>query len=293
MQITQLSELRRRRFKGKLSALSSNGRISEKRNLRIMNPSVSARFLGNRYAVSPLGPSTIWNRRRLAKGEHLFHAGDEFRGLFQVLGGSFKTLSSTCSGIEQVLDFHIPGEFMGMDAISMDEYPSTAIALEESEVCSISYAALNALCAIHSDVQNNLDRALSREIRRKGEITTLLGYTRPDARIAIFLLDLSRRNARTGRDTEEITLPMKRCDIASFLGMSSETLCRQFAKLQRLGLIRARGSMVRIVDRPRLERFKGSTTDGGFSWAEAVRAENGPSIREISSRLPNRLYSAI
>jgi CRP/FNR family transcriptional regulator len=56
--------------------------------------------------------------KHVRRTEHLYHVGDPFRALFQVVRGSFKTLSSTSTGIEQVLDFYIAGDFMGMDAIS-------------------------------------------------------------------------------------------------------------------------------------------------------------------------------
>jgi CRP/FNR family transcriptional regulator, anaerobic regulatory protein len=237
-----------------------------------MKPSAAACFLGNPCATPIRVADSFWSFKPLRKGERLYHAGDEFRGLFQVVRGSFKTLSSTISGLEQVLDFHIPGEFMGMDAISEDIYPSTAIALEEGEVCAISYGRLNELCAIHSDVHNNLHIAMGREIRRKAEITTLLGFTNVEERVAIFLLDLLDRTAIAGRETDVLPLPMKRCDIASFLGMSGETLSRQFTKLQGLGLIRARVSSVQILNRSALEYSRGSMADARFSWTKTTPA---------------------
>lgn len=250
-----------------------------------MNPIVAACFLGQPFPTSTPAPNSPWHFTRLTKGEHLYHAGDDFRGLFQVMRGSFKTLSSTCSGMEQVLDFHILGDFMGMDAISVGEYPSTAIALEESEACSISYAALSALCAIHTDVQNNLDIAMSRQIRRKTKIITLLAHTSAAERVVMFLLDLLNRTATADRETDVLALPMKHCDIASFLGMSAETLSRQFVKLQRLGVVRPHVDGVQICSAA-LECFKGSVDDGGFSLAEATRKEKGPGIRGMSSLHP-------
>jgi len=246
-----------------------------------MDPSIASCFLGKPCAVSIPGPVPFCHLRHLRKAEHLYHDGDEFHGLFQVVRGSFKTLSSTSAGIEQVLDFYVPGDFMGMDAISGELYPSTAIALQESDVCAISYSALNELCALHSDVQNNVHIAMSREIRRKAEITTLLGYTNVEERVAIFLLDLLDRTARTGGDTDQVPLPMKRHEIASFLGMSGETLSRQFTRLQRLGLIRARINSVQIMHRTALESSRRQWTEARFSWTALLSSGKAPETRRV------------
>jgi CRP/FNR family transcriptional regulator len=244
-----------------------------------MNPSVAICFLGNPCTAPSAGINGIGHLRHVARAEPLYHAGDDFHGLFQVVRGSFKTFSSTISGVEQILDFHFPGEFMGMDAISEDEYPSTAVALEDGEVYVISYRRLNELCAVHRDVHNNLHIAMSNEIRRNTDITTLLGYTRPDARIAIFLLDLLERTNRAGRLTDRVPLPMKRRDIASFLGMASETLCRELARFQRQRLIKTDADGVNVLDKAALERFKVSTTERCSSRARPRPLHTGQESR--------------
>jgi CRP/FNR family transcriptional regulator len=251
-----------------------------------MNPTAATCFTGDAGTITMPGPDSFWNVKHLRRGEHLYHVGDEFRGLFQVLDGSFKTLSSTCTGIEQVLDFHIPGDFMGMDAISEDSYPSTAIALEQGVVCAISYSRLNELCSICSDVLSNLHIAMSREIRRKAEITTLLGYTSVEERVAIFLLDLLDRTARAGCERDELALPMRRCDIANFLGMTGETLSRQFARLQRLGVIRAKASSIQILNRSALETCKGSMTDTRCFWTEPAPVGKQAATSNLGVRSP-------
>lgn len=230
-----------------------------------MNPLLASCFLGNVFSTPIPGPDTFWHLKHVPRAERLYHAGDGFHGLFQATHGSFKTVSSARSGFEQVLDFHFPGDFMGMDAISENVYRSTAVALQDSEVCVLSYSGLHASCANHSDVQSNVDIAMGREIRRKAEIITLLGYTSVEERVVVFLLDLLGR-AAIGAD--ELPLPMKRWEIASFLAISHETLSREFRKLQRLGLIRAHANSIRILDRPALELRKGPMTDVRFSWTK-------------------------
>ena len=55
--------------------------------------------------------------RHLRAGEHLFRVGDEFLAVFSVGSGCLKTYAVDPEGREHVLNFHFPGELLGIDAI--------------------------------------------------------------------------------------------------------------------------------------------------------------------------------
>lgn len=69
--------------------------------------------------------------------------------------------------------------------------------------------------------------------RAEGRIVSLVHRTAWE-RVIMFLLDVSDRLAGGGR---ELDLPMSRNDIADYLGLSPETVCRTFSMLQSSGLI--------------------------------------------------------
>ena len=78
-----------------------------------------------------------------------------------------------------------------------------------------------------------------------------LGQKSARDKLAAFLLDLSNRLA-DGRS--EIALPMSRYDIADYLGLRSETVCRTFAQLAADGVIALpEPQRIRIRDRAALE----------------------------------------
>ena len=79
----------------------------------------------------------------------------------------------------------------------------------------------------------------------------MLGQKSARDKLAAFLLDLSNRLA-DGRS--EICLPMSRYDIADYLGLRSETVCRTFALLAAARLIRLpEPQRIQILDRAALE----------------------------------------
>ncbi|PMZ42862.1 Crp/Fnr family transcriptional regulator, partial [Pseudomonas sp. GW247-3R2A] len=91
------------------------------------------------------------------KGAALYRTGDPLRSLYAVRIGSFKTCVVSVDGREQVTGFHIPGEMLGLDAISADAHACTAFALEDSEVCPIHFAQLEKLAQTLPSLQHNLN----------------------------------------------------------------------------------------------------------------------------------------
>jgi len=67
-------------------------------------------------------------------------------------------------------------------------------------------------------------------------------------RIALFLHGLIERYRQRGGADHDLTLPMSREDIASYLGLVLETVSRGFTRLQDDGVIEVHGRKVRVAD---------------------------------------------
>ena len=61
----------------------------------------------------------IERRRPYSRSEFLYRAGEPFRSVFCVKSGSIKTYATTDKGEEQVTGFHLPGELIGLEGISL------------------------------------------------------------------------------------------------------------------------------------------------------------------------------
>jgi CRP/FNR family transcriptional regulator len=201
----------------------------------------------------------VYVRRRIKRGETVFRAGDDFNALYAVRGGSFKTLITTRDGGMHVTGFQIGGELLGTDGLATGAHVSSAIALEDGQVCMIPYKRLEASARAHAEVQAELHKALSREITLMHGVMLLLGTLRARERMAAFLVNFSRRLKARGLSDEEFTLHMSRADIGSFLGLTLETVSRGLSGLSRRGVLqlRAQGRSVRILDRGRLAQLAG------------------------------------
>jgi CRP/FNR family transcriptional regulator, anaerobic regulatory protein len=197
----------------------------------------------------------VYARRRMKRGERLFGAGDEFRCLYAIRSGFFKTSIVDPEGREQVTGFFMSGELLGMDGLGSGRYRDHAIALEDSDVCVMPYALIEEMGREVPSLQRRLHSVLSREIVRDHGVMLLLGSMSAEERLAAFLLNLSRRFMRRGYSGSSFVLRMTREEIGSYLGLKLETVSRLFSAFHRDGLLKVQQKDVSIIDLEGLERL--------------------------------------
>ena len=190
----------------------------------------------------------VSTRRKVKRGESIFHGGEPFSALYAVRVGFFKTRLTSADGRDQVTGFFMGGELLGMDGISSERHTCTATALEDSEVCVIPFARLEELSRDFEPLQRHFHKVMSREIVRDQSVMLLLGSMRAEERLAAFLLNLSQRLTSRGYSPSEFILRMTREEIGSYLGMKLETVSRLFSRFQDEGLISVQQKNVCIVD---------------------------------------------
>ena len=196
-------------------------------------------------------------RRRVKKGEALFRAGDRFDALYAVRVGFFKTRVTAQDGRDQVTGFQMPGELLGLDGIATECHTVDAVALEDSEACTIPYGELERLSQEFVPLQHQFHKVMSREIVRENGVMMLLGSMRAEERLATFLLNLARRFRSRGYSQAEFVLRMTREEIGSYLGLKFETVSRCFSRFDEDGLLSVNNKAVRILDLEGLRKVVG------------------------------------
>ena len=184
-----------------------------------------------------------FTRKRVKRGECLYRSGEAFGAIYALLTGCFKTSVGLEDGRDQVIAFHMGGELVGMDGIGTDRYTTSLTALEDSEVCIVPYARV-----AEAGLQPHLHKAMSRELVRDQGVMMLLGTMRAEERLAAFLLDLSQRFVARGFSPSEFHLRMKRQEIASYIGLSLETVSRFLSRFQENGLITVHQKHIHLLD---------------------------------------------
>jgi len=185
-----------------------------------------------------------------AEGAHIFREGDRFDAIAAVRAGTVKTCVNDSEGREQVQGFFLPGEVIGLSAISRDNYPCNAVALDPVMLCKFSFPGIAALATRMPGVQQQLFKLLSQDI---GKAALLAGNYTADERMAAFLVSLSRRYAARGFSPTRFRLTMTRTDIANYLRLASESVSRGFSRLQDQGLVSVDRRDIELRDLARLE----------------------------------------
>ena len=189
----------------------------------------------------------IKRSRPLHKYEHLFRAGEPVQQIYALRTGALKTYLLDQEGTEQITGFVLPGELVGMDAFGRSCFPSYAVALETSLVCTIPLAELEELAGAIPNLRKQLLHTLSRELHGEQEH---LSHNKESAeqRLAVFLLNLSARYSKRGLSALNFILPMSRGEIGNYLGLTTETVSRLFTRCRQLGLIESTGREIHLTD---------------------------------------------
>jgi CRP/FNR family transcriptional regulator len=198
-------------------------------------------------------PETIVrNRRMVERGELLYKTNEPVCNIYAIRTGSVKTYILTSDGRMQITGFHIPGELLGLGAISAGSFTTEAMAMETTMVCEVPIEVLEVYSKENPSIRQQMLRILSREIIDNQELMLLLGKKNAEERLATFLLNISERFKRRNYSATEFNLSMSRSDIGNYLGITEETVCRVFTRFQIEGLLTAERRQVQLIELKKL-----------------------------------------
>jgi len=190
----------------------------------------------------------VERNRPFTKGDHLYRQSDEFKSIYAVRSGSFKSYFLSDSGKSRVTGLYLPGEIIGMDGIASNKYANSTSALEHSSICEIPFSQLGKLSRELPSLQHHFFAIMGNEIVKDQQVHTLLSSYSAEERTASFLLGLSSRYARVSLSPTRFLLSMTRGDIGEYLGLTVETVSRIFTSLQKKRLISVDNREIELLD---------------------------------------------
>ena len=205
----------------------------------------------------------------LSRVEELPAAASEDRMVF-VASGSAKLVVRAAQPAEtsdakraeqsnqnQILAFHFPGDIVSV--LRRSEGAFRLIAL--SDLDCIVFETDQFLDVAQDDpavIRTVMQRSLEALHRSRGRMMQM-GHKSARQRIADFLVSMAERICGCTCGECEFDLPMSRRDIGDALGLTIETVSRQFADLRGEGLIETQGrSRIHLKDMDILSQIRGS-----------------------------------
>ncbi|GJG97375.1 helix-turn-helix domain-containing protein [Cupriavidus pauculus] len=167
--------------------------------------------------------------------------------VFPVRAGGLKQIYETQLGWRQVSGFFHPGDVCGLEPHEATVHGSSAIALQDTECCAIPIEAVRRITN-EPGLRAATLAILRRRAERQADLLVAIGSMQAAQRLAMLLLDLTAEQARRGITNGALTLAMTRNDIASYLGLTLETVSRLLSRFRAVGLITVRHRVLRVID---------------------------------------------
>jgi len=195
--------------------------------------------------------------------------------VFSIRSGHATIFRLTADGKRQILAFLFPGDFVGFT--SEDRYHYGVSAISPVEACRFERPALESLIGDFPQMDRKLRFTLTRAMDASFELLFSLGRKDAIQKVASFLWYVSYRQRKLGQPDNPVHLPMRRADVADFMGLTTETVSRTLKALTQMGAIRLQGAYdVEIADMARLRSIG------------VVVAEPAPFLHKDPDYYPNK-----
>lgn len=186
-------------------------------------------------------------------GQVLFSRGQTSTSLFSLSSGLVKITSNGTDGHAQIVGLGAPGKLVfGLQSLEQDRHEYTAVAATDGHACKIRHRALLRAFKDEPRIGLRLVSALNAQLAQSRALMEVMGHKKAAEKIAAFILLLA---PRVQSEDAGFALPFSRSEIAEFLGLSEETVCRQMASMKRDGVIYAPRGKMRIQDREQLREI--------------------------------------
>ncbi|AEB30771.1 putative transcriptional regulator, Flp/Fnr family [Carnobacterium sp. 17-4] len=181
------------------------------------------------------------------KHELIYHAGDESNALYIINKGKVRIYRLSESGKEQLVRILNPGDFTGeMALFSESTHEAYAEAMVDTKICMINRLDLQEFLVKYPSISLRILAEFSHRLEASEKQSSRFATEKVDTRIALFLVDYLDKETV---GTDELTLPMSKKDLASYLGTTPETISRKFNELEDRGYIKQlTHKQIQIVD---------------------------------------------
>ncbi len=211
-------------------------------------------------------------RRCFVAGKDLVHQGQKSSAAYILAEGWVCSYKLLRDGTRQVVDFQIPGDFLGLRSVlfrTADHNIEPITPVEASEVLNVD------LLHAFSETPRLATAVLWAASRDEAMVVEhLVGIGRRNAleRTAHFLLELNARLMLVGRATRSgFACPLTQYHLADSLGLSAVHVNRVLRELREAGLLSFHRGQVEILD------FEGLVSLADFD--RAYLDQDGPLLR--------------
>lgn len=199
---------------------------------------------------------SIKTYRNYDAGQPIIFAGDQMSFVGSVVTGTATLEQMLEDGRKQTVGLLLPSDFIGRPGREVAPYDVTAIT--DVTLCCFQKSRFEELLQTTPHVSQRLLEMALDELDAARDWMLLLGRKTAREKIATFIVMIEKRvtdpDLSNSTKTRKITLPLTREAMSDYLGLTIETVSRQFSALKKEGLITLEGK--RGVTIPDLETLR-------------------------------------
>lgn len=189
------------------------------------------------------------------KGDYIFKEGDKPVSLICLSEGKVKVFKEGVGGREQIVRMAKPIGFIGYRALFAEEnHHASAVAIEDSTVCSVDKETLYMLLRRSSDLSLSIIKSFATELGFSYFRTVTLTQKHIRGRLAESLLFL-KDTYGLEKDEKTIKVYLSREDIANLSNMTTSNAIRTLSAFSSEEVISIDGRKIKILDTTKLERI--------------------------------------
>ncbi|NVE93466.1 helix-turn-helix domain-containing protein [Altererythrobacter lutimaris] len=187
---------------------------------------------------------------------------------------------------EQIVAFQFAGDLVSIPRAEMHHY--TVSALTSTTLLVFPAGQFLDCISRENDASRVVIERLRGALHRCRDKTVALGQKNALERVSSFLLAMAERVGGAELNSCTLELPMSRREIGDSLGLTIETVSRQFSALRDIGLIATRGrAQVSLLDLQKLTAISGRCAD------THVRNEKNPVFDSDQGRAQSAELAAL
>ncbi len=214
-------------------------------------------------------------RRVFAPNELILGDREEPEFFGNIIRGVVKLSKMIADGRQQIVGLQFASDFIGRPFAARN--PFFAEAASEVEMCCFRKKQFEELVRDVPDLEHRMFQHTLDELDAARAWMVLLGRKSAEERIASFITMVADRarlvsgcQAPLEGEQLDVELPLTRAEIADYLGLTIETVSRQFTRLKTRGLIEtAKGRHIIIQDAGGLRMAAGEDDDEHMETAAA------------------------
>ncbi|MDO6588327.1 Crp/Fnr family transcriptional regulator [Salipiger sp. 1_MG-2023] len=197
-------------------------------------------------------------RRSFVAGRDMVHQGQSDQAAYILSKGWVCSYKLQPDGTRQIVDFQVPGDFLGLRSVLLRTSDHSFEPIVEIEAAEVLKSDLLAAFVQTPRLATAILWAASRDEAMVVEHLVGIGRRDADARMAHFLLELGSRLALVGMGSREgYDCPLTQYHLADVLGLSAIHVNRVLRQLRERALVTFRDGRVSFEDHAGLVELAG------------------------------------